>query len=81
MANKRMELSPEMLELVSGGAIGFNPDDNGTYTMICEFSGKRYSGVKLDQIMQIAKFGSNIPNTPEGEEKIVNWARGQGFIH
>lgn len=78
--SKRVELAPDILDKVSGGAIGFNPDDDGTYTMICEFSGDKYYGVRLDQIMDIAKFASNIPNTPEGEEKIVNWAKDQGII-
>ena len=48
--------------------------------MICEFSGDKYYGIRLDQIMEIAKFGSNIPNTPEGEQEIVEWAQNQGII-
>lgn len=77
---KRVELDLDVLDKVAGGAIGFNPDGKGTYTMICEFSGERFYNVRLDQIMEIAKFGSNIPNNAEGEQKIITWARDRGII-
>lgn len=80
MVNKRVELNEELLENVAGGAIGFNPDGNGTYTMLCEFTGNRFYGVSLSQVMEIAKYASAIPNTLEGEQDIIAWAQGQGII-
>ena len=76
----RTEIAPELLEIVSGGAIVFDPDAAGTYTMICEFSGEGYQGVTLANVMAIAQFGASIPNTPEGEQKIIAWARARNYI-
>lgn len=73
-------LNLDMLDNVSGGALGFNPDENGTYTMICEYSGNVYYGVSLAQVIEIAKFGANIPNTPEGEQQIIAWAHEKKYI-
>ena len=35
----RTEIAPELLDYIAGGAIGFDPEPSGTYTMRCEFSG------------------------------------------
>jgi hypothetical protein len=81
MSNKnRVELDPEMLDLVAGGSIGFNPDGSGTYTMYCEYSGAAFYGVELSQIIQIAQYGANIPDGPDGEQQIIGWAQSMGFI-
>jgi len=77
----RVEIDLDMLENVAGGAIGFNPDNNGTYTMKCQFTGLTFSGVRLDQIMQIAQYAASIPNTLEGEQQIIDWAREQKIIN
>lgn len=76
----RIELGSEVLESVNGGAIGFNPDNNGTYTMLCEFTGNRYYGIRLDQVIEVAKYAAAIPNTLEGEQNILAWAQEQGII-
>lgn len=76
----RVELNLDALENVNGGAIGFNPEPNGTYTMICQFSGKSFTGVPLAFAIEIAKFGADIPNTAEGEQQIINWASSKGYI-
>ena len=70
-----------LLELVQGGALGFNPDDQGTYTMECQFSGESYGNVPLGIAIEIAKYGAMIPNTPEGEKQIIDWAKGKNYIH
>lgn len=81
MDNKnRVELDIDQLDQVNGGAIGFNPDGTGKYTMKCQFSGKSFPSITLEQIIQIAKFAAGIPNTPEGEEQILAWAHGKGYI-
>ena len=76
----RTEIAPELLEIVTGGALGFDPDAAGTYTMRCEFSGEDYMGVSLANVMEIAKFGASIPNTPEGEQQIIAWAKARNYI-
>ena len=77
----RTEIAPELLETVAGGALGFDPDAAGTYTMYCEFSGQTFTGVALGNIMQIAQFGASIPNTPEGEQQIIAWAKASNYIN
>lgn len=77
---KRTEIAPELLDKVAGGAIGYNPEPGGTYTMICQFSGSTFKGVTLGQIIEIAKFGATIPNTPEGEQEIIAWAKTKKYI-
>ena len=76
----RREIAPELLEIVAGGALGFDPDGSGTYTMRCEFSGESYPGISLAGVMELAQFGASIPNTPEGEQQIIAWAKSKGFI-
>lgn len=76
----RTEIAPELLEFVTGGSIGFDPDGAGTYTMYCQFSGDIYPGVNLASIMAIAQFGASIPNTPEGEQQIIAWAKAGNYI-
>lgn len=78
--SKKIELNDEILDKINGGAIGFNPDGQGTYTMKCQFSGETFGGVTLQQIIQIAQFCATIPNTAEGEQQIIDWARGKGII-
>ena len=79
MAN-RIELDDKVVEKVNGGSIGFNPDDYGTYTMLCEFTRNTYYGVKLADIIEIGKFAASQPNTLEGEIEIINFAMAQGYI-
>ena len=76
----RTEIAPELLDTIAGGALGFDPDGAGTYTMRCEFSGEAYPGVTLSSVMELAQFGASIPNTPEGEQQIIAWAKSRGFI-
>ena len=76
----RTEIAPESLEIVTGGALGFDPDASGTYTMRCEFSGECYPGITLANVMETAKFGASIPNTPEGEQQIIAWAKARNYI-
>ena len=78
---KRMAIDPELLEKINGGALGYDPDDHGTYTMKCEFSGDKYYNVALTDIIKIAQYAAVIPNTAEGEKQITNWAKEQGYIH
>ena len=78
--SNRIPLNDNLVEAVAGGALGFDPDNKGTYTMHCEFSGNTYYGVSLDHIIEMAKFGATIPNTPEGEQEILSWATAQGYI-
>ena len=81
MDNKKMtKLSDDMLDVVSGGAFGFDPDGNGTYTMHCEFTGQTFYGVSLANVMEIAKQCAYSTNDLEGENQIISWARGQGYI-
>ncbi len=80
MSKERIQLDEEVLDQVSGGSIGFNPDGNGTYTMLCEFTGERYYGVPLSQAIEVAKFAAAIPNTLEGEQQIIKWAQDQNII-
>jgi len=82
MDNKKMmALSDDALDNVSGGAIGFDPDGQGTFTMKCEFTGQKFYGVKMEDIMKIAEFGAVIPNNIDGENQIIAWALSQGYIH
>ena len=76
----RTEIAPESLEIVTGGALGFDPDGAGTYTMRCEFSGEVFPGVTLASVMELAQFGASIPNTPEGEQQIIAWAKARNYI-
>ena len=76
----RIEIAPELLEIVAGGAIGFDPETDGTYTMRCEFSGDVYPGVSLASVVALAQFGASIDNTPEGEQQIIAWAKAQNYI-
>lgn len=76
----REEINLEALENVNGGAIGFNPEPGGTYTMKCQFTGKVYTGISLSQVMEIGKYAAGVPNTLEGEQQILNWASAQGII-
>ena len=81
MSNQnRIAIDEELLGQISGGAIGFNPDDNGTFTMKCQFSGLTFSGVTLQQIIEIAKFAASIPNTAEGEQQIIAFAQEKKYI-
>ena len=76
----RKEIAPELLDSIAGGAVGFDPEAGGTYTMICEFSGATYPGLTLAGVMQLAQYGAMIPNTAEGEQQIIGWARSMGLI-
>ena len=76
----RIEIGPELLDIVAGGAIGFDPEAGGTYTMRCEFSGDVYPGVSIAGVMALAQFGASVDNTPEGEQQIIAWAKAQNFI-
>ena len=77
----RTELNLEMLENVAGGAIGFNPEPAGTYTMRCQFTGAVFPGVTLANVMEIAKFAATIPNTLEGEQQIIKYASDNHYIN
>ena len=48
--------------------------------MLCQFTGQSFNGVSLAQVMQIAQYAATVPNTLEGEKKIIEWAQGQGII-
>lgn len=76
----RHELNLDMLNDVNGGNIGFNVDANGNYTMKGQYTGKTFYGVSLANVMEIAKYAATIPNTPEGEQQIIDWASSKGFI-
>ena len=76
----RTEIAPELLDTVTGGALGFDPDGAGTYTMRCGFSGEVYQGISLVSVMVLAQYGASIPNTPEGEQQIIAWGKSGGFI-
>ncbi|MBR4537620.1 MAG: hypothetical protein IKO52_02110 [Clostridia bacterium] len=81
MDNKnRIELNPEQLEQVNGGSLTFVPDSNGNYTMKCGFSGQVFTGLPMGQAMQIVRYSATIPDTAEGEQQILSWARSQGII-
>lgn len=73
-------IDPELLDLVSGGAFGLDPDSNGTYTMVGEYTGQRFTGVTLANAIEIAKYGASVPNTAEGEKQIIDWAKGKNYI-
>ena len=77
----KMNIDDNLLDFVTGGSIGYNPDGNGTYTMNCQYSGNSYQGVTLTQVMQIAQYSARIPNTPEGEQQIIQWATENNIIH
>ncbi len=76
----RIEIAPELLDYVNGGALGFNPEAGGTYTMIGQFTGKKFTGVTLANAMEIAKYSATIPNTLEGEEQIIAYALQNHYI-
>ena len=76
----RVEIDMKALENVAGGSLGYDPDDHGTYTMNCQYSGNVYYDIPLSDVMEICKFSANIPDTPEGEEEILSWARDRGII-
>lgn len=76
----RVQIDAELLDMINGGAIGFNPDSNGNFTMKCQYSGATYQNVNLSQVMEIAKFAATVPNTAEGEQQIVNYAHERGII-
>lgn len=76
----RVELGLESLDKVAGGALGFDPEGDGTYTMHCQFTGNTYYGVSLSDVIEISKFGATVPNTEEGERQIIDWAKSQGII-
>ena len=77
----KMPINEELLDMVNGGSLGFDPEPSGTFTMRCEYSGASYEGVALGDAIQIARYGASIPNTPEGEQQIVQWARDNNIIH
>ncbi len=77
----RTQLDPELLDLVNGGSFGFDPDGNGTYTMHCQYSGQTYYGVALSSAIEMAKYGAYLQDTPEDEQKTIDWAMQQGYIH
>ena len=79
--SKRVEINMDQLDQVAGGAIGFDADGHGTFTMKCQYSGNRYEAVKLEDIIKMAEYAATIPNTPEGEQQILDYALGQGYIH
>ena len=76
----RVGLDDNVLEMINGGGLGYDPDSSGTFTMKCQYSGNIYYGIRLDQVMEIAKYSAAIPDTPEGEADILNWAHTQGII-
>lgn len=76
----RVEIDMTSLEKVAGGSLGYDPDDHGTFTMHCQYSGDTYYDISLSDVMEICKFSANIPDTPEGEEEILDWARNRGII-
>lgn len=77
---KRVELDTDMADLVCGGSIGLDPEEGGNYTLRCQFSGQVFYGVPLSNAIFIARYGASIPNTPEGEQEIISWAQGQGYL-
>lgn len=76
----RVQIDPELLDQVNGGSVGFNPDNHGTYTMKCQYTGKTYHNIALAQVMEIAKYAATVPNNAEGEKQIIQWAQAQGII-
>ena len=78
--SNRVEVNDDLLEQISGGAIGFNPEGNNFFTMECEFSGNVYSHISLSDCMRISQYSAFIPNTPEGEQQILTWAHEEGII-
>lgn len=81
MDNKRVAIDLDVLDNVSGGAFGYDPDGKGTYTMRCQFSGQVFYGVELGDAIQIAKYGAYLEDTAENEQKTIEWAMQQGYIH
>lgn len=76
----RIQIDGDLLDQINGGSVGFNPDNNGTYTMKCQFTGKTFYNIALAQVMEIAKFAATVPNNVEGENQIINWAHQRGII-
>lgn len=76
----RVPIDPELLDIVNGGSFGFSPDDHGTYSMYCQYSGQMFYNVKLSDIIEIGKYGAYLQDTPEDEQKIIAWAMQQGYI-
>ena len=71
---------PELIKQMRLEVGGYDPDGHGTYTMRCQYSGQSYYNISLSQVMEICKYSANIPDTPEGEVRILNWARDRGII-
>ena len=81
MAKNRVELDLDVLEGVNGGSLGFDPDATGTiFTMRCQYSGEVFYNIPLAKVIEIARFGATIPDTAEGEQQIIAWAKQQGII-
>ena len=81
MSNQdRIALDLEELDNVRGGTLVFNPDGSGKYNMTCCFCGTTYPGLTLAQVMQVIKYSAKIPNTAEGEQKIIGWAQSENII-
>ena len=78
--SKRVELNESILENVTGGSIVFNPQGDGNYYMECEYSGDTYYDIALGDIMKVIKYAAKVPNTPEGEQDILNFCRNEGII-
>ena len=82
MENKKIvKLNDDMLDQVSGGSFGFDPDSMGTYTMRCQYTGQTFYGVKLQDIIEMGKYGATIDDNLDGEIQIIAWAKAQGYIH
>ncbi len=77
----RVPIDPELLDIVNGGAFGFDPDGSGTYTMHCQHSGQVFYGVQLGDVIEMAKHGAYLEDTPENELQTIEWARQMGYIH
>ena len=76
----RVQLSDDILENVNGGSIVFNPQDDGNYYMKCKITGQSFNNVSLGDIMKVIKYASSVPNTAEGEQQIIDWARSENII-
>ncbi len=67
----RKELTDEAVDQVTGGALGFNPDNNGTYTMTCRYEGAPINNVNASAAAafdaSVAPAGAATAPTPEDE--------------
>ena len=79
-SKNRREIDTELLDSINGGTLYFNPEASGTYSMTCEFCGDVYSGISLTDVIRLGQFMATIPNTAEGEQEILAWARDAGII-